>query len=82
MLRRRRMRVVIVVPAFPKVSNATHQLLVDRSRVVKRRVPQECVAEFTSHVVCRPTTVRMKSPQQKWQSANGEQYGAQHIMGT
>ena len=32
----------------PNVRIATHQLLVDRSLVSKRREPQRCVAEFTS----------------------------------
>jgi len=56
------MRVVVVVPAFTKVSNATHQLLVDMSLVTKRREPQLWVAEFTSQVVCSPITVRKKTP--------------------
>src|ERR1700693_370986 len=46
----------------PKVSNATHQLLVERSLVTKRREPQLCVAEFTSQVVCNPSTVRKNTP--------------------
>ncbi len=46
----------------PKVSNATHQLLVDMSLVTKRREPQLWVAEFTSQVVCSPITVRKKTP--------------------
>src|SRR6267142_4496625 len=49
----------------PKVSKATHQLLVERSRVIKRREPQLCVAEFTSQVVCSPTTVRKKTPHRR-----------------
>src|SRR6185437_3751490 len=47
----------------PKVMSATHQLLVERSRVANRRDPQLCVAEFTSQVQCRPKTVRKKRPQ-------------------
>src|ERR1700722_11303701 len=46
----------------PKVSSATHQLLVERSRVPKRRVPQECVAEFTSQVQWSKNTVRKNVP--------------------
>src|SRR5579863_4062886 len=46
----------------PKVSSATHQLLVERSRVAKRRDPQECVAEFTSQVACSKKTVRKNVP--------------------
>src|SRR5688572_30805347 len=46
----------------PKVRSATHQLLVESSRVLKRREPQRCVAEFTSHVACSPTVVRKKIP--------------------
>src|SRR5215467_8267184 len=46
----------------PKLTSATHQLLVERSVVAKRRVPQLCVAEFTSQVKCRPRTVRRNIP--------------------
>src|SRR5271157_2710873 len=46
----------------PKENRATHQLFVESSRVWKRREPQMCVAELTSHVVCRPKTVRKKTP--------------------
>src|ERR1700685_1022357 len=49
----------------PKVRIATHQLLVERSLVTKRREPQLCVAELTSQVVCRPTPVRIKTPHSK-----------------
>src|SRR5579864_8017500 len=47
----------------PKVMRATHQLLRELSRVAKRRPPHICVAEFTSHVACRPKTSRKKTPQ-------------------
>src|SRR5512147_2674385 len=47
----------------PKVMRATHQLLRESSRVAKRREPQRCVAEFTSHVACRPKTMRTHMPQ-------------------
>src|SRR5882762_6741350 len=46
----------------PKVRSATHQLFVESSRVVYRREPHRCVAEFTSHVVWRPRVVRKKMP--------------------
>ena len=37
---------------------ATHQLLRESSAVSKRRLPHRCVAELTSQVECRPTTMR------------------------
>src|SRR5688572_7002460 len=46
----------------PKVRSATHQLLVESSRVAKRREPHRCVAEFTSQVECSPQVVRKKMP--------------------
>src|SRR5688572_28236338 len=46
----------------PKLSAATHQLLRESSRVSKRRDPHMWVAEFTSHVACRPTVVRRNTP--------------------
>src|SRR5262249_19310653 len=46
----------------PKVRSATHQLLVESSRVSKRRDPHLWVAELTSHVAWRPITVRKKMP--------------------
>src|SRR5438128_994252 len=42
----------------PNEISATHQLLRESSRVAKRRAPHMCVAEFTSHVACRPNTMR------------------------
>src|SRR6185436_19889726 len=47
----------------PNERIATHQLLVESSRVWKRRRPQRWVAEFTSQVACRPKVVRKKMPQ-------------------
>src|ERR1700682_4772358 len=47
----------------PNVTRATHQLLRESSRVAKRREPHMCVAELTSQVPCRETTVRRKPPQ-------------------
>src|SRR6186997_1237247 len=41
---------------------ATHQLLRESSRVLKRRDPHMWVAEFTSHVACKPTVVRRNTP--------------------
>src|SRR5262249_34934255 len=46
----------------PKVSIATQKLLREASVVRKRCLPHMCVAEFTSQVTCRPTTVRRKIP--------------------
>src|SRR5579862_2732732 len=46
----------------PNVKSATSQLLVERSRVEKRREPHICVTEFTAQVACSPTTVRRKIP--------------------
>src|SRR3954471_7660854 len=46
----------------PKVTIATHQLLVESSLVTKRRLPHMWVAEFTSQVACRPTVTRKKMP--------------------
>src|SRR6266516_273702 len=46
----------------PKVSSATSQLFVDLSRVEKRREPHRWVAELTSQVACKPSTVRTKMP--------------------
>ena len=54
----------------PNVSIATHQLLVESSRVLKRRDPHRCVAEFTSHVACRPTTVLEDGPEHVGQPPN------------
>ena len=39
---------------------AIKPLFRESSRVSKRRVPQRCVAEFTSQVKCQPTTVCRK----------------------
>src|SRR5258705_4108522 len=50
----------------PKVRSATHQLFVESSRVLNRREPQRCVAEFTSQVECRPNVVRKKMPQRTY----------------
>src|ERR1700689_648696 len=47
----------------PNDHSATPQLFVERSRVLNRRVPHECVAEFPSQVECRPITVRRNTPQ-------------------
>src|SRR5690242_5049369 len=47
----------------PNVNSATHQLLVELSRVSKRRLPQECAAELTNQVPCNSTVVRRKMPQ-------------------
>src|ERR1700691_4860830 len=47
----------------PNDNSTTHQLFVERSRVLNRRVPHEGVAEFTSQVECRPITVRRNMPQ-------------------
>src|SRR5277367_5184981 len=46
----------------PKLTSAIHQLLVEVSRVSKRREPQICPAELTIQVECSPTTVRRKLP--------------------
>src|SRR5665213_2881604 len=46
----------------PPVSSATHQLLRESSRVLKRREPHLCVAELTSQVACRPTVTRRNTP--------------------
>src|SRR6185369_8593362 len=46
----------------PNVMSATHQLLVESSRVVNRREPHKWVAEFTSQVQCRPKVVLKKIP--------------------
>src|SRR5580698_4646755 len=46
----------------PPVTSATHQLLREASRVSNRRLPHMCVAEFTSHVACRPRVTRRKTP--------------------
>ena len=42
----------------PNVRSATHQLFCESSVVSNRREPHMCVAEFTSHVACRPSTTR------------------------
>src|ERR1700752_5139313 len=49
----------------PRVNTATHQLLVEGSRVGKRREPQIRVAELMSQVAWCPRTVRRKIPQSK-----------------
>src|ERR1700688_1267405 len=46
----------------PPVSKATNQLLVESSRVSKRRDPHMWVAELTSQVTCIPTVTRRKTP--------------------
>ena len=46
----------------PNVSIATHQLFVESSRVLKRREPHRCVAEFTSQVRAGRRSVRKKMP--------------------
>src|SRR5437899_5276299 len=45
---------------------ATQKLFLDLSWVENRCDPHICVAEFTSQVECRPTTVRRKSPHIKY----------------
>ena len=47
----------------PKVRIATHQLFFESSLVWNRREPHMCVAEFTSHVACRPTVTRKNTSQ-------------------
>src|ERR1039457_3492609 len=47
----------------PNVNTATHQLLVESSRVPKRRLPHVGAAELTNHVPCSSTVVRRKTPQ-------------------
>src|ERR1041385_6759305 len=47
----------------PNVKSATHQLLVESSRVLKRRRPQVCAAEFTNHVPWSSTEDRRNMPQ-------------------
>src|SRR5215212_10073504 len=46
----------------PNVNKATNQLLVESSDVLNRRLPHKCVAEFTSHVACRPKMTRKNTP--------------------
>jgi hypothetical protein len=47
----------------PNVRRATHHEFFESSSVANRRRPHRCVAEFTSHVACRPTTTRRKIAQ-------------------
>src|ERR1041385_910946 len=42
----------------PKLRMATHQVLRESSRVLKRRLPNMWVAEFTAQVMCIPATMR------------------------
>src|SRR5579859_2765018 len=46
----------------PKVSMATQKLFLESSWVRNRCEPHMWVAEFTSQVACKPTTVRKKMP--------------------
>ena len=61
----------------PNVRSATHQLLVESSRVLKRREPQRCVAEFTSQVrVQAPGRAEEDAPEHVRDAAEGEQHEA------
>src|ERR1700675_4044499 len=52
----------LLCPPSPKGRRATHRLFLEVSSVKNRRDPHMCVAEFTSQVACRPTTVRKNTP--------------------
>ena len=61
---------------------ATQKLFVEVSEVMKRREPHMWVAELTSHVECKPRTVRRNTAHIITERPNGSVTRASTVIGT